>query len=481
MNRDTDVTSEPQLHRVLGTLDLVLLNVAAIVGLRWLSVAAQIGPSSLTLWVLGLVTFLVPSALTVLELSSRLPGEGGVYLWSKAAFGDLHGFIAGWSYWIANLVFFPSLLLFGAAVLLYVPGGSWLALANNPLYNGAVSLSVLWFATLLNIVGLERAKWLQNAGAAATWLVGVLILCGGIVAWHRFGAATPIAAPALLPDLGSVATLSSFATIALAYSGLELGPILGGEIKNPRRTIARALLIACVAIAVLYIAGTAALFVALPAQQINAISGVPQALTAVATRVGVPVLGVAAAALLTVSQMGGLGAWITGTARLPFLFGLDRYLPKALGAVHPKFGSPHIALLTQGVLATVVLLAAISGSAIREAYEVLIDMTVILTFVPLLYMFAALPILRRRAPRGLPGVTLIPGGSFACWLVGGAGFSVTLLAVLFAMVPPAASASRTLFAIKVVGGSATLILAGLAFYFRGRRLVSSTIRAAGRD
>jgi amino acid transporter len=124
MNLDTGVATVPQLHRALGTLDLVLLNVAAIVGLRWLSVAAQIGPSSLTLWALGLITFLVPSALTVLELSSRLPGEGGLYLWSKAAFGDLHGFIAGWSYWIANLVFFPSVLLFAAAVLLYVPGGS---------------------------------------------------------------------------------------------------------------------------------------------------------------------------------------------------------------------------------------------------------------------------------------------------------------------------------------------------------------------
>jgi glutamate:GABA antiporter len=476
MNLDADVATVPQLHRALGTLDLVLLNVAAIVGLRWLSVAAQIGPSSLTLWALGLITFLVPSALTVLELSSRLPGEGGLYIWSKAAFGDLHGFITGWSYWIANLVFFPTLLLFAAAVLLYVPGGAWLGLADNPLYNGAVCLGILWFATLLNIVGLERAKWLQNVGAAATWLVGALVLCGGLLAWHRFGAATPIAAAALVPDPRSLATLASFATMALAYSGLELGPILGGEIKNPRRTIARALLIACVAIAVLYIAGTAALLTALPAHQINAISGVPQALSAVAGRLGVPVLGVVAAALLTLATMGGLGAWIAGTARLPFLFGLDRYLPKALGAVHPKFGSPHVALLTQGVLATLVLLAAISGSAIREAYAVLIDMTVILTFVPLLYMFAAMPILRRREPGRRSDVTLIPGGPFACWLVAGSGFSVTLLAVMFAMVPPAANTGRGLFAVKVVGGSAMLIAVGLTFYFRGRRLVASTMR-----
>jgi glutamate:GABA antiporter len=314
---------------------------------------------------------------------------------------------------------------------------------------------------------LERAKWLQNLGAVATWTIGALVLCGGVLAWRRFGAATSISAHALVPNFRSLPTVAGFATMALAYSGLELGPILGGEIKNPRRTIARALLIACVAIGVLYIAGTAALLMALPAQQINAISGIPQALTAVAQRAGVPVFGSIAAALITLAQIGSLGAWITGTARLPFLFGLDRYLPRALGKIHPVYGSPHVALLTQGVLATLVLLAAISGSAIHEAYLMLIDMTVILSFLPLLYMFAALPVLRRRAS-GSVDVALIPGGSFTCWLVGGKGFLITLLALLLAMVPPTDSSSPALFSIKVIGGSVALITIGLVFYHRRR-------------
>ena len=466
-----DIKSIPELHRALGTVDLVLLNVAAIVGLRYLSIAAQIGPSSLTLWLLGLITFLIPSALTVLELSSRMPGEGGMFLWSKAAFGDLHAFIAGWSYWIANLVFFPSLLIFGAGAFLYIHGGTWLKLADNPLYNGTFCLAILWLAVVLNILGLERAKWLQNVGAVATWMVGALMLCAGGLAWHRFGAATPITVRGLVPNLRSLPTVASFATMALAYSGLELGPILGGEIKNPRRTIARALLIACVAIGILYIAGTSALFVALPAQQINAISGIPQALSAIAMRAGVPMFGFIAAALVTLSQIGSLGAWITGTARLPFLFGLHRYLPRALGAVHPVSGSPYVALLTQGVLASLVLLAAISGSAVHDAYLILIDMTVILSLLPLLYMFAALPVLRRRALDEPVNITLIPGGSFACWLIGGTGFLVTLLALALAMVPPADSSSPTLFAIKVIGGCAALLAAGMVFFVRGRRRV----------
>jgi amino acid transporter len=94
MTTATPLENETRLHRVLGASDLVLLNISAIVGLRWLSTAAQIGPSSLVLWVLGLLGFFIPLALAVIELSSRMPGEGGLYLWSKAAFGDMHGFIA---------------------------------------------------------------------------------------------------------------------------------------------------------------------------------------------------------------------------------------------------------------------------------------------------------------------------------------------------------------------------------------------------
>lgn len=458
----------PRLHRTLGTLDLVLMSAAAIISFRWLSIAAQVGPSSLTLWVLGMVTFFVPAALTVLELSARLPGEGGIYIWCKAAFGELHAFVVGWSYWVGNLVFFPSLLLFIAGVSLYVHGGSWLALAGNPLYNGGVCLGVLWATTVLNMVGLDRAKWLQNVGGVATWLAGLVIFAGGALAWQRLGSATSFAGAALLPNLTALSTLASFSAMALAYVGLELGPILGGEIRNPRRTIARAVLSACLVVPVLYIAGTAALLIALPAGEINLISGIPQALAAVGARLGLPAFGALAAALVALSQVGTLGAWVAGTARLPFMFGLDRYLPRALGAVHPRFGSPYVALLAQSTITTLILLAALSGSAIHEAFLVLIDMSIILGLLPLIYMFAALPVLRTRAHGVPPEGSLLRLGSWGCRVVAASGIAVTLLAAVVAMIPPTQSAKPALIALKVVGGSAVLLGIGLAFFFRDR-------------
>lgn len=464
--RDPDAAS--QLRRSLGTADLVLMSVAAIISFRWLSIAARLGPSSLSLWVLGMLTFFVPAALTVLELSARLPGEGGIYIWCKAAFGELHAFIVGWCYWVGNLVFFPSLLLFIAGIFLHVRGGSWLALADNPLYNGGMCLGVLWFATLLNMIGLDRAKWLQNVGGVATWIAGAMIFGGGALAWHELGSASSFRGTALLPDLTSLSSLASFAAMALAYVGLELGPILGGEIKNPRRTIRRAVLISCLVVPILYIAGTAALLIALPAEQINLISGIPQSLAAVGIRLGLPLFGMITAGLVALSQIGTLGAWVAGTARLPFLFGLDQYLPRALGVVHPRFGVPYVALFAQSAITTLILLAALSGSRIHDAFLVLIDMSIILGFVPLIYMFAALPILRARAGAVPAEGSPLPRGLWACWLVAASGMAVTLLGAVVAMIPPEQSDNRALVALKVVGGSTVFIGMGLAFFFRRR-------------
>jgi len=468
MKRVANANDGPRMHRVLGIRDLVLLNIAAVVGLRWLSTAAQIGPSSLVLWALALIIFFVPLAWAVLELSSRLPGEGGLYLWSKTAFGDLHGFIAGWSYWTSNLVFFPSVLLFVAGVSVYIAGDRWVPLAGSAVYNGVFCLLALWGATLLNVVGLERAKWLQNIGGIAIWLVAALVVLSASWAWYRFGSATAMTRSNVMPHFGSMNTWATLAIIALAYSGLELGPILGGEIKEPRKTIPRAILIAGMMIAATYVAGTAALLVALPATQIDLIGGIPQALAAVGKRIGLPLFGPLMAGLLALSQLGSLGAWITGTARLPFVVGVDRYLPRPLAALHPKYGTPHVALLTQGTIVTIILLATLSSATIHETYLVLIDMTLILTFLPLLYIFAALPVLRQRAAGDAKGITLVPGGAFGCWLASGLGFSTTLLAIVTSLVPPEHSSHPGLFFLNVGGGCAVLIGIGLVFYVRGR-------------
>jgi amino acid transporter len=457
-----------RLHRVLGLRDVVLLNISAIVGLRWLSTAAQVGPSSLALWLLGLLVFFIPLGMSVLELSSRLPGEGGLYLWAKAAFGDAHGFIAGWTYWVSNLVFFPSMLLFGAGVFCHVAGDRWLHLAGDASFNTAYSLAALWCATLLNILGLGRAKWLQNLGGTATWVAAAGVVLAGAFAWHRFGPATAITPAAVMPDFGAFATFTTLSTMALAYSGLELGPIMGGEIRDPRKVMPRAILISTTAIALIYMVGTLALLVALPQGQVDIIGGIPQALAAVGDRLGIPAFGPLTAALMVVANVGGLSAFVGGTARLPLVVGVDRYLPAPLARLHPEYGTPWIALLVQGAITSVILLASISGSTIHDAYVVLLDMTVILSLLPLLYIFASLPVLRRRAAGRNDGITLVAGGTLGCWVWATVGFATPAFAIGASMIPPEGT-PPALFAAKVIGGSVLLVGVGLAFYVSGSR------------
>ncbi|WP_199098779.1 APC family permease [Dyella sp. ASV21] len=458
----TSPNEMPRLRRVLGTWDLVLFNIAAIVALRWLSIAAQVGPSSIALWVLGLIGFFIPLALAVLDLSARIPGQGGLYLWTKAAFGDVHGFIAGWTYWVSNLAYFPTALLFSAGIFLHVGGEQNVHLASDAGYNLGYCLVVLWLATLLGILGLERAKWLQNIGGIATWSAAAIILLAGAWAAYRFDGASALITRSWVPDFGRLSTYATLVTIALAFQGLELGPIMGGEICDPERRIPRATLISCAVIAAIYIMGTAALLVALPTSTIDIISGIPQALSAIGARMGLPWFGALTAALVTIGTIGAIAAWVTGTARLPFVVGVDRFLPAMLGRLHPRFGTPHIALLVQGVLTSLMLVAALSGASIHEAYIILIDMTAVMSLLPLTYILLAYPLLRSRAA-ALPW----GGRMLLVWLAGLSGFAVVITAIITSMIPPE-HGNTILFLCKVVGGSGFLIGVGLAFYARAR-------------
>ena len=106
----------------MGFWDVLLFNVAAVLGPRWIAAAAHNGPSSIALWIIAAVGFFLPTALVVIELSSRFPEEGGLYAWARDAFGDFHGFVAGWTYWIYSVFYFPALLVASAAMSAYVIG-----------------------------------------------------------------------------------------------------------------------------------------------------------------------------------------------------------------------------------------------------------------------------------------------------------------------------------------------------------------------
>ena len=458
-----------QLRRTMGFWDVLLFNIATVLGPRWIAAAAHNGTSSISLWVIAAVFFFVPTALVVTELSTRFPDEGGLYVWSKEAFGDFHGFVAGWTYWIYTVFYFPGLLLASVSMSAYVAGSGGAALAQDRTFLLVGSFVILFVAVALNIVGLNIGKWLQNAGGVGTY-IPLLILTGvAAMLWFRQPSVTHFTVANMLPTW-DWDTVNFWSQIAFAFSGLELVSAMSEEVRDPQRTLPRAILGSGVMIAVIYIVGTFAVLSMVPADQVDPKSGVFQAITQGSTLMGIGLLGVLAASLVSVGNAGGVGSTVAGIARVPFVVGIDRYLPAAFGRIHPRWRTPHISILVQAGVSGAVLLLSQINETTRGAYQALIDVAVIIYFIPFLYMYAAAIKLVGRADREQnPHAILIPGGKAGVWVTSGLAFMVTLVCIVVSAIPPGDSANKVVFVVKVVGASVVAVALGLILYYRGAR------------
>ncbi|HXN22365.1 MAG TPA: APC family permease [Candidatus Dormibacteraeota bacterium] len=456
-----------QLRRVMGFWDVLLFNIATVLGPRWIAAAAHNGTSSISLWILAAVGFFVPTALVIVELSTRFPEEGGLYVWSKEAFGDFHGFVAGWTYWIYTIFYFPGLLLASTSMSAYIGGARAAHLAQNRAFLLLGSLVLLLVAVGLNIIGLNVGKWLQNAGGVATYIPLLILTALGLTLWHKHGPVTHFTWANILPHW-NWDTVNFWSQIAFAFTGLELASAMSGEIKNPKRTLPRAILASGALIAIIYIAGTLAVLALIPAAQVNPQSGVFQAITVGSTALRIGMVGVFAAILVSVGNAGGVGSTVAGIARVPFVVGIDRYLPAAFGKIHPRWKTPYISILVQGGLSAIVLLLSQFKETESGAYQVLVDAAIILYFIPFLYMYAAAIKLAARKDRAADGqAVLIPGGKPGVWIAGGLGFLVVTGGIVLSLVPPGDSTNKLLFETKLIAGTLFAILIGLALYYRG--------------
>jgi amino acid transporter len=455
---DTMLAPPPALRRELGVRDMVLFNVAAVVSIRWLATAAHIGPGSLALWVGAALFFFVPLALSVAGLTEKFPQEGGIYTWTGISFGEWHGFLCGWCYWLSNLFFFPNLLLAGIGMALYSMFPANQALSDSRILVVSVSLAALWFALITNLVGLQIGKWTQNFGALATCVAGAAIILAGLTAYLRHGGATPIH---IMPEW-NWSNLNFWSQIAFAFGGLELGSIMCGEIRDPERTVRRAAWISCLAIAGFYILGTFSILALLPPERISVVTGLAQAGEAAARQWGLPWLTPLLGGLIVVGIMGQFGAWIGGSARLAFTIGIDRYLPASFGKLHPRWHTPHVALLTMGIASTVFLVLMQFGETLRTGYQLLVDLTVVSYFIPFVYLFAA------AWKHGYRWSAL-------------SGMVVSLAGIGFSFVPPGGTQSVWLFELKMLGSTAALTGTGWLFFVRGRRKRSTAEQPALSD
>jgi amino acid transporter len=453
------------LKRGIRFRDLVLLYVVIVLSVRWQASAATAGPSILVIWVAALIFFFIPLAACVMELSSRYPEEGGIYIWTREAFGDFSGFICAWAYWMSNLPFFAGVLYFGAASALFAFGPRAQALNGNPYYYMAFACFWLAFITLLNIRGVETGKWLNNIGAFGSLLPLTALLLLGAASYWRFGAAIHVTAADFVPHW-SLDNAVFWSSVFFAYSAVENASAMGDEIQNPRRNIPVALIVAGIILTIGYIGGTAALLFTLPAQAVSGPDGFVHGIAQLANKLGIGWLLAPMALLVALNAVGGAAGNLSASARLTFVAGVDRYLPPAFGRIHSRYRTPWVALAIFGAAGIVVALLGQAGTTVRGAYNVLVSMSVISLFLPYLFLFAAMiRIQSRPAP---PEARRVPGGRPVAIVLGTLGLASTAATIVLSVIPGGDETNKPLAVIKVLSATAVLMGAGVAIFLLAR-------------
>lgn len=449
----------PQLEKVLGRRDLILLFVAAVANLNIVPAIAAAGPLTLWIWIIALTAFFWPQGVAVTELSAVWPSEGGIYVWTKHSFGDMHSFIAAWCYWLANVVYIPTVLLSCIGVGVFVFGPRVQALAADARFTGGAAILLLILLAVLNILGESAGKWITNLGGIGT-LVGTVVICG-LAAWLLGIHQVSLDRMAFSAHGADWRTLAIFGTVCYSLVGLDLASIMGDEIREPKKILPGAILWGGIISGLIYVSVTAAMLVALPHEQIGVMTGVLQAIDSMAARVHLQEIVAPVALFEAVAILGTAAAWYGGAARLPFVAGIDHYLPRALGRLHPRYHTPYIALIAFAALSILLIGMSYVGASVSEAYLTLLAISVVLQMIPNIYMFAALLKLarHRRYPRW-ERKRMISNGAF--------GLGSSVLAIALAFVPTDESTHVWIYEAKMVGAVVLLLGTAFALYWRAQ-------------
>lgn len=446
----------------LKFVDSALYMLATGLGIRWIAVAAAVGPASLLLWLLALVVFFIPLAVATAELTSRYDGEGGIYLWARDGIGPLAGFVCGWLYWIALMPYFAGILYFLSGLVIAAIGGD----PKDTILYISISVAISLLVTAVQVAGLRYGKWPPNVGMIGGWIVVFIIVAIGAVLGGEGKSATDfVHSSYVVPFNFDTAIL--WGTIVFAYSGLETAGMLRNEIEGGMRTVVRVLAIVGIGSIFIYIAGTSSFLVILPQSELTRLGGFSDALRIGLDHVGLGRFAPVVIGLFALSMLGSFVAWFGVGARLPFAAGIDAFLPAIFAKRDPKTGAPVPAILLQAALMIGIAILSQAGSSVAGAYDFLVAMAVLGSTIPYLFMFWVQIKTADMPP--VPGAWTPPGGRRTTLVFGWLGMASSIVAIACTMVPSSSDPHPMAAFLKIVTAAAVMIGVGLLFYWLAAR------------
>lgn len=457
--RNVEVQSAA-LRKELGLGDLVLQQIVYVVGTTWVGTAAKLGHQQLVFWLAAMLLFYLPQAAVVIDLSRRMPLEGGLYQWARLSFGDMMAFMVGWNLWLYAVILIATIGLIVGTSLSFAagPAGAWME--TNKIFIVVLNTALLAGLMVLAARGLGVSKWLHNIGGI-TLLIGFAVLIGLPFVHMAHGTLPPFHPYAVAMPAMSLLALNIFGKMAMgALSGFEYVAVFAGETKDAARTIARATIIAAPIISVMFILGTSSVLAFVPIDKIDLIGPIPQVL-----RIGMggSAIGAIVAAILILFILGrslaSFSITFAATTRMPMVAGWDNLLPSWFSTLHPKYRTPVNSILFVGLVALAFGAVGIAGVGEQEAYQLLENAAGIFYGLTYLVMFA-IPLF------GLKNAEVRP----SLWLRVAAfsGFAVTGLYVVLSILPIIDVASWVTFAVKISSVVVGLNLAGALLFYAAR-------------
>ena len=452
----------------LSVTTLAIMNITAVVSLRGLPSEATYGLSSAFYYLFAAIVFLIPTAMVAAELAAMFSDkQGGVFRWVGEAFGPRTGFLAIWLQWIESTIWYPTVLTFGAVSLAFIGMNdvSDAALASNKIFTLVTVLAIYWGATFIALKGLSWVgKISKIGGMVGTIIPAGLLIVLGIIYLATGGQTHMDMSQGFFPDLTKLDNLVLASGIFLFYAGMEMMGVHVMDVNNPSKNYPKAIIIGSLATVCIFVLGTFALGVIIPAKDINLTQSLLIGFDNFFRYFHISWAGPVIAIALMFGVLASVLTWVAGPSKGIFTVGKAGYLPPFFQKTN-KNGVQRNILLVQGGLVTLLSLLFVVMPSVQSFYQILSQLTILLYLIMYMLMFAAAIALRYKM-KNADRPFRLGKGNLLMWVLGLVGFGGSLLAFVLSFIPPSQiqTGSNTVWYSVLIIGSITMVAIPFIIY-----------------